>query len=231
MSTSARDINTSIMRRSAPALRSPTTRQCCTASTPHPALPDHAAATSPTEDVCPRRLQRQLTNQPGLASQPQGEHRDHDQRATHPMKAIDRFHRSPPAQVDAPAEHNRDRRPRMTIVDRTDQVSGANRGISTRMTRRVLAFLALCLAVALVSWAPAAAASTDRAFDSRSNAPGLIVPGDNFFPESIAATPAGTLFVGSVVTGEILRFGPGSTNAETFVPAGVNTGTAGVLVD
>src|SRR5215831_11110107 len=130
MSTSARDINISIMRRSAPALRSPTTRQCCTASAPHPALPDHAAATSPTEDVCPRRLQRQLTNQPGLASQPQGEHRDHDQRATHPMKAINRFHRSPPAQVDAPAEHNRDRRPRMTIVDRTDQVSGANRGIS-----------------------------------------------------------------------------------------------------
>jgi hypothetical protein len=59
----------------------------------------------------------------------------------------------------------------------------------------------------------------------------LTVPGDNFFPESIAATPAGTLFVGSIVTGEILRFQPGSTNAETFVPAGVNAGTAGVFVD
>ena len=35
----------------------------------------------------------------------------------------------------------------------------------------------------------------------------------------IAATPAGSLFVGSVVTGEILRFRPGSTSAETFVPA------------
>jgi hypothetical protein len=88
----------------------------------------------------------------------------------------------------------------------------------------------LFLAVALVSWAPAAAASTQLDLDAW-DASSLTVPGDNFFPESIAATPAGTLFVGSVVTGEILRFGPGSTDAETFVPAGVNAGTAGVFVD
>jgi hypothetical protein len=94
-----------------------------------------------------------------------------------------------------------------------------------------VALAALLLAVALASWAPAATASTHLDVDARSNASSLTVPGDNFFPESIAATPAGTLFVGSVVTGEILRFRPGSTNAETFVPAGVNTGTAGVLVD
>src|SRR5262249_2028359 len=67
--------------------------------------------------------------------------------------------------------------------------------------------------------------------DARSEASSLIVPGDNFFPESIAATPAGTLFVGSVVTGEILRFPHGSTTAETFVPAGVNSGTVGVFAD
>src|SRR4029450_4975617 len=91
------------------------------------------------------------------------------------------------------------------------------------------AFITLFLAVALVSSAPAATASTHLNLDDR-DASSLTVPGDNFFPESIAATPAGTLFVGSVVTGEILRFGPGSTNAETFVPAGVNTGTAGLLV-
>ena len=89
----------------------------------------------------------------------------------------------------------------------------------------------LCLAVALVSWAPAATASTHLDLDARSKASSLTVPGDNFFPESIAATPAGTLFVGSVVTGEILRFPPGSTTAETFVPAGVNAGTVGVFAD
>jgi hypothetical protein len=59
----------------------------------------------------------------------------------------------------------------------------------------------------------------------------LTVPGDSFFPESIAATPDGTLFVGSVVTGEILRYRPGSTTAETLVAAGVNAGTAGVFAD
>jgi hypothetical protein len=96
-----------------------------------------------------------------------------------------------------------------------------------------LAFVAVCLAVALPAWAPAATAtaSTHLDRDARSNASSLTVPGANFFPESIAATPAGTLFVGSIVTGEILRFRPSSTTAETFVPAGVNAGTAGVFVD
>lgn len=92
-------------------------------------------------------------------------------------------------------------------------------------------FLALCLAVALVSWAPSASASMHVSVDARSEASSLTVPGDTFFPESIAATPAGTLFAGSLVTGEILRLRPGSTNAETFVAAGVNTGTTGMFVD
>jgi hypothetical protein len=74
------------------------------------------------------------------------------------------------------------------------------------MKRPALAVVALCLVVGLVSWAPAASASTNLDLDARSNASSLTVPGDTFFPESIAATPAGTLFVGSVVTGEILRF-------------------------
>jgi hypothetical protein len=93
-----------------------------------------------------------------------------------------------------------------------------------------LGLVGFLLAGALVLSASSAGASTHLGLDAR-DASSLIVPGDNFFPESIAATPAGALFVGSVVTGEILRFGPGSTNAETFVPAGVNTGTAGVVVD
>jgi sugar lactone lactonase YvrE len=100
-----------------------------------------------------------------------------------------------------------------------------------RMKRLALAFVALCVAVALLAWAPAATASTHLDLTTRSTVSSLTVPGDNFFPESIAATPAGTLFVDSIVTGEILRFRPGSTTAETFVPAGVNAGTAGVFVD
>ncbi|HEX4865329.1 MAG TPA: hypothetical protein VFV02_14760 [Acidimicrobiales bacterium] len=92
------------------------------------------------------------------------------------------------------------------------------------------AFVALFLAVALVSSAPPATASTRLNLDAR-DASSLTVPGANFFPESIAATPAGTLFVGSVVTGEILRFRPGSTTAETLVPAGVNAGTVGLFAD
>jgi hypothetical protein len=99
-----------------------------------------------------------------------------------------------------------------------------------RMKRPAVAFVALWLAVALVPEA-SAAAETHLDLDGRSNASSLTVPGDNFFPESIAATPTGTLFVSSVVTGEILRFRPSSPTAETFVPAGVNTGTAGVFVD
>ncbi len=59
----------------------------------------------------------------------------------------------------------------------------------------------------------------------------LVLPGDEFFPESIAAGPDGTLFVSSLVTGEIVRFRPGSAVAETFVPADVNIGTGGVAVD
>jgi sugar lactone lactonase YvrE len=99
------------------------------------------------------------------------------------------------------------------------------------MKRPAQAFLTLCLAIALASWAPAASASTHLGLDARSNVSSLTVPGDSFFPESIAATPDGTLFVGSVVTGEILRYRPGSTTAETLVAAGVNAGTVGVFAD
>jgi hypothetical protein len=91
--------------------------------------------------------------------------------------------------------------------------------------------VSLCVAGVLLSWAPAANASTHLHPDARSNASSLTVPGANFFPESIAATPEGTRFVGSIVTGEILRLWPGSNTAETLIPAGVNAGTAGLLVD
>lgn len=61
--------------------------------------------------------------------------------------------------------------------------------------------------------------------------PALTVPGTNFFPESITASAAGTLYVASITTGEIVRFPTWSATAEVFVPAGVNIGTAGVAFD
>jgi sugar lactone lactonase YvrE len=59
----------------------------------------------------------------------------------------------------------------------------------------------------------------------------LVLPGTNFFPESIASTPSGTLFVSSITTGEIVRSPRESRTVETFVPAGVNIGTAGIAFD
>jgi sugar lactone lactonase YvrE len=59
----------------------------------------------------------------------------------------------------------------------------------------------------------------------------LSLPGAAFFPESVTVAPGGALFVSSLVTGEIVRFAPGSSDPETFVAPGVNVGTAGIMVD
>jgi hypothetical protein len=100
------------------------------------------------------------------------------------------------------------------------------------MTRPRLMFVALVIVVVALMSSPSAAVSTSGLdHTTRSQASTLTVPGDDFYPESIAATPDGTLFVSSVVTGEILRFPAGSNAAERFVRAGVNTGTAGVIAD
>jgi hypothetical protein len=58
-----------------------------------------------------------------------------------------------------------------------------------------------------------------------------VLPGPAFFPESITAAPNGAVFVSSIVTGEIVRFAPGSWRAKTFVAEDVNVGTAGVMAD
>ena len=81
----------------------------------------------------------------------------------------------------------------------------------------------LLVAGMLIAAAPASA---------RPSAPSeLILPGAAFFPESITTGPGGSLFVSSLVTGEIVRFAPGSSAPDTFVAAGVNLGTAGVMAD
>ncbi|HSR99036.1 MAG TPA: hypothetical protein VLM79_18400 [Kofleriaceae bacterium] len=59
----------------------------------------------------------------------------------------------------------------------------------------------------------------------------VVLPGDNFFPESITASLGGALYVSSITTGEIVRFATPSSPAQVFVPAGVNIGTAGVAFD
>lgn len=59
----------------------------------------------------------------------------------------------------------------------------------------------------------------------------LDLPGNNFFPESITASPDGTIYTSSIVTGEIVKFAPLSSTPQPFVAAGVNTNTAGVFFD
>jgi hypothetical protein len=87
------------------------------------------------------------------------------------------------------------------------------------------AIAVLCLGLVPAAAMPAQAAGRQTAPDT------LIVPGDAYYPESISAAANGDLYVGSITTGEIVRFRNGVWTAEEFVPAGVNIGTAGVLVD
>lgn len=56
--------------------------------------------------------------------------------------------------------------------------------------------------------------------------------GDTFYPEGIAAAEDGTLYIGSVATGTIVRVPANSTTAEPFLAAGVATaGVIGLKVD
>ncbi|WP_394846434.1 hypothetical protein LZC95_03085 [Pendulispora brunnea] len=62
------------------------------------------------------------------------------------------------------------------------------------------------------------------------------LPGSDFYPEGIARTRDGTLFVGSLTSGSIVRLGPGKRQAEVFVPSGevgqrAVVSAAGMLAD
>jgi hypothetical protein len=61
----------------------------------------------------------------------------------------------------------------------------------------------------------------------------LRLPGAHFAPESIHAAADGTLYVGSLLTGQIVKFAPGATTHTEFKAAGAGgiIGVAGVLVD
>jgi hypothetical protein len=78
-------------------------------------------------------------------------------------------------------------------------------------------------------------ASSDAGVDAptgRANVTELDLPGADFYPESIAIAPDGTLFTGSLATGRIEMFAPGSAAGTTFLaPGGAVKGVAGLLVD
>ncbi|WP_394836001.1 SMP-30/gluconolactonase/LRE family protein [Pendulispora rubella] len=62
------------------------------------------------------------------------------------------------------------------------------------------------------------------------------LPGNDFFPEGIARMRDGTLFVGSLTEGAIVRLGPGRQQPESFVPSGpagqrALTSAAGMVAD
>lgn len=59
----------------------------------------------------------------------------------------------------------------------------------------------------------------------------LTLPGDRYYPESLDVSADGSLYVGSLATGEVNRFAPGSTAAQVLIPAGTNKAVTGVLVD
>jgi sugar lactone lactonase YvrE len=88
--------------------------------------------------------------------------------------------------------------------------------------RRMLGVVLLTTGLVIVGGSAAARAASPNE---------LALPGPAFFPESITASPNGTLYVSSLVTGEIVRIPPGLPKPMTFVPAGVNVGTAGVMAD
>lgn len=88
--------------------------------------------------------------------------------------------------------------------------------------RRMLAVVLVASGLVIATGSAAARAS------SPSEVP---LPGPAFFPESITAAPNGALFVSSLVTGEIVRIPPGFSKPKTLVAAGINVGTAGVMVD
>lgn len=59
----------------------------------------------------------------------------------------------------------------------------------------------------------------------------IALPGDAYYPESISADADGTLYVGSLVTGQVVAFADGDTDGTVVVGPGSGvTGVAGVTI-
>ncbi|HZI12760.1 MAG TPA: hypothetical protein VE153_20430 [Myxococcus sp.] len=66
---------------------------------------------------------------------------------------------------------------------------------------------------------------------SRDGVTEVALPGDNFYPEGVAASADTTLYVGSLFTGQVVRVRPGSSQAEDFIaPGAIVTGVVGLHV-
>jgi sugar lactone lactonase YvrE len=84
------------------------------------------------------------------------------------------------------------------------------------------------LTASLLTPVLALAACTD---DPRSEPDSLVLPGNAYYPESGSASADGTLFVGSIATGQVVAFTDGASEPRVVVGAGSGvTGVAGVLV-
>jgi sugar lactone lactonase YvrE len=59
----------------------------------------------------------------------------------------------------------------------------------------------------------------------------LDLPGSQYYPESLTSSSDGTLYVGSLATGAVVKFAPQSTTSVDLIPAGTLKGVAGVLAD
>ncbi|MEO1335688.1 MAG: hypothetical protein AAFV29_08585, partial [Myxococcota bacterium] len=57
------------------------------------------------------------------------------------------------------------------------------------------------------------------------------LPDEVAFPEGVAATRRGTLFIGSLTTGAIAKIRPNSTEGEVWLPSGTLDGAVGLAVD
>jgi sugar lactone lactonase YvrE len=62
--------------------------------------------------------------------------------------------------------------------------------------------------------------------------PSFTLPGERFYPESLTVSSDGTLFVGSLGTGQVSKFAPGATTPTAFVAAGGEVkNVSGVFAD
>lgn len=57
------------------------------------------------------------------------------------------------------------------------------------------------------------------------------LPSDEFYPESVTATPDGTLYIGSLATGQVVAFAPGAATARELLPGGDPKGVTGLFAD
>ena len=66
--------------------------------------------------------------------------------------------------------------------------------------------------------------------DAKPQPEALALPGSAYYPESLTADAHGTLYVGSLTTGEVVAFDDGNPAPRTILAAGTVTGETGVLV-